>query len=94
MVVAPNRITTLKVKFAAFKGREKQDPHCHIAQFEIKWDSGGWPSRWDMEKLAQFKATLEGIVVEWLNGFAANAFPDYDHLKTAFLRRTKHHMTC
>ena len=88
MAVPPNLITNLKVKFATFKGSEKQDPDCHIAQFEIKWGAGGYDQVYgDAEKLAQFKATLEGKAVEWLNGFAANTFPDYVSLRNAFLRR-------
>ena len=95
MANAPNRITNLKVKFLPFKGGEKQDPDCHIAQFKIKWDAGGYDQLYgDAEKLAQFKATLEGKAIEWLNGFTVNTFPDYDQLKIAFLRRFRKEVTC
>ena len=94
MAIAPNRITNLKVKFQTFTGSKKEDPDCHVSQFETKWLAGGYDLVYgDPEKLQQFQATLEGKAIEWFSGYPLNAFATYDALKTGFLGRFRKEKT-
>ena len=35
-------IANPKVKFAQFKGKDKEDPDAHVAQFDTKWEASGF----------------------------------------------------
>ena len=78
----------LCVKFGSFSGKSKEDPDCHVAQFETRWQARGFAGVFDAQaKMRQFEATFERKVVQWFSNFAPGHFADYDALKTAFLNR-------
>ena len=78
----------LRVKFGSFSGKSKEDPGCHVAQFETRWQARGFAGVYDAQaKMRQFEATFEGKAVQWFSNFVVNHFVDYEELKTAFLNR-------
>ena len=84
----------LRVKFRTFSGKSKEDPDCHVAQFETRWQARGFAGVYDAQaKMRQFEATLEGKAMQWFSNFSANRFADYDALKVAFLNRFRKEKT-
>ena len=84
----------LRVKFASFSGTSKEDPDCHVAQFETRWQARGFAGVYDAQaKMRQFEATLEGKAMQWFNNFVAGHFVDYDALRIAFLNRFRKEKT-
>ncbi|MCO5600240.1 hypothetical protein L7F22_054350 [Adiantum nelumboides] len=78
----------LRVKFGSFSGKSKEDPDCHVAQFETRWQARGFAGVYDAQaKMRQFEATFEGKAVQWFSNFDVAHFSDYEELKTAFLNR-------
>ena len=77
-----------QVKAAKFKGKSKEDPDCHVGQFDTRWHASGYHNLYgDVVKLQQFAATLEGAAMTWYSQFAVGHFGTYDALKIAFLGR-------
>ncbi|MCO5613387.1 hypothetical protein L7F22_067663 [Adiantum nelumboides] len=78
----------LRIKFGSFSGKSKEDPDCHVAQFETRWQARGFAGVYDAQaKMRQFEATFEGKAVQWFSNFDVAHFPNYEELKTAFLNR-------
>ena len=58
----------LRVRLKTFSGKSKEDPDCHIAQFERRWLARQFDGVYDNEtKRDQLEATLEGNAMDWLN---------------------------
>ena len=88
------QIADLKVKFEKFKGPEKKDPDCHVAEFEAAWQASGLGGVYgDADKMHQFEATFRGKAIEWFSHFTPNHFNAYNDLKAAFLARFRKEKT-
>ena len=84
----------LQVRFKTFSRLSKEDPDCHIVQFERRWQARQFGGVYnDQVKRDQLEATLEGNAMSWLNNFPAAHFANYDELKTAFLNRFRKEKT-
>ena len=83
-------IANLKVKFSQFKGRDKEDPDAHVAQFDTKWEASGFDVLYnDDVKKQQFAASLERKAMNWYKQYGAAHFADTQALQQAFLARFK-----
>ena len=77
-----------KVRAAQFRGKPKEDPDCHVAQFNTKWVASGYDALYgDAVKRQQFAATLEGAAMSWYSQFGVGHFPTFVSLRDAFLGR-------
>ena len=77
-----------KMRSAKFKGKPKEDPNCHIAQFQTRWEASGHDTLYRGNvKMRQFAATLEGSATDWFNQYGLGHFATYNTLRDAFLAR-------
>ena len=59
-----------KVRSAKFKGKPKEDPNYHVAQFQTRWEASGYDTTYGGDvKKRQFAATLEGSAMDWFNQY-------------------------
>ena len=68
----------LRVKFGSFSRKSKEDPDCHIDQFETRWQARGFAGVYEaQEKMCHFEATLEGKAMQWFSNYVPRHFRDY-----------------
>ena len=83
-----------KVKFAQFRGKDKEDPDEHVAQFDTKWEASGFDVLYqDDVKKQQFAASLERKAMNWYKQYGAAHFADTQALQQAFLARFRKEKT-
>ena len=93
-VLPPQPLANPKVKAAKFRGKSKEDPDCHVAQFQTKWEASGYAGMYgDAVKKSQFAASLEGKAMTWYSQFGRGHFADFDALCNAFLARFRQEKT-
>ena len=77
-----------KVRVAKFRGKSKEDPDCHVAQFQTRWVASGYDGMYgDAVKQQHFASTFEDKAMKWYSQFGAAHFATFDALKNAFLGR-------
>ena len=90
----PQPLANPKVRAAKFRGKSKEDPDCHVAQFQTKWEASGYAGMYgDDVRKSQFAASLEGKAMTWYSQFGRGHFADFDTLCNAFLARFRQEKT-
>lgn len=83
-----------KVRAAKFRGKPKEDPDCHVAQFQTRWVASGYNAVYgDPVKQQHFASTFEDKAMKWYSQFGAGHFATFDALKDAFLGRFRSEKT-
>ena len=58
----------MRVKFRTFSGKSKEDPDCHVSQYETRWQARGFAGVYDAQAMMrQFEATLDGKAMQWFS---------------------------
>ena len=79
-----------KVRSSKFEGKPKEDPDCHVAQFQTRWEASGYDNLYKGDvKLRQFAATLEDSAKDWFRQYGLGHFATYNTLRDAFLARLR-----
>ena len=83
-----------KVRSIKYKGKPKEDPDCHVAQFQTRWEASGYDTLYagDVKK-RQFAATLEGPTMDWFSQYGLAHYRTYAALRDAFLARFRKEKT-
>ena len=82
------------MRSAKFRGKPKEDPDCHVAQFQTRWEASGYDTLYagDVKK-RQFAATLEGPAMDWFSQYGLAHFLTFNALRDAFLARFRKEKT-